>query len=138
MLSSQEVYEERQRLEDLVSDLSYKPGWWFHVPRPDEATRLVVSDGQNWYGFNHIYVTAQVRDVTDPNPQGILTVLLSNVVAIPYGESEDVILHRLHSALVAMEHHEIDEWFRRDGKTVNDPHPIEEVVTTKLQLPGML
>jgi hypothetical protein len=114
----EEVLDAYEMVKTLVGGLTYKPGWYFLTS---------LSDNEAWPMID-VEITARLQDVTKRKvapPQ--IIILETRVVFSPdelkLTEAKNWILRSLHAAIVQMEHHEIDEWFRLDGEPVTNPHP---------------
>lgn len=98
MLSIREV-------QDHLARVTYKSGWSFEA-----------YDGR-WEG-HHIVINTQVPDAYLPGK----TVTLDVHSMLPPLESVDALNRWLMWRLARIEVHEMREFFRIDGKIVDDPH----------------
>jgi hypothetical protein len=99
------------RWRGWLAEYSYKPGWRFEVT---EGGRLVVS--------------AEVPDVDGrTNPDGeplVLTIARwNNLNPGTHGRERICFELTLRDLIRQIEEHELKEWFRRDGRPVEEPHP---------------
>lgn len=94
---------------ELLKRVTYKPG-----------VKLAFDPGES-FGIATLTITSMVQDVNEPSR----TIPLTNRQALPPLEymDRDEFIFRIGDALMRFERHECDEWFRVDGKPVNDPHP---------------
>lgn len=85
----------------LVKKISYKPEWTFSVNQNGTimASALVV-DANDRTSKVETFITVETAD-------GDFAVMVS----------------RIRLAILFIEHHEVDEWFRIDGIQVVNPHP---------------
>ena len=91
---------------------AYKPSWTF---------RLVPGRG---YGGLYGDLTLIIEfDAPDATGASSTPVRLHSVSPIPYELTAVLLGAVLRHAVAAAEHHETDEWFRRGGVLVTDPHP---------------
>lgn len=97
-------------IEATLRRVSYKPGWRFTVDdrmHDDEVTIVLQHD---------------TPDVNDP--ENIITVTtLTRGLRETYSNEEILLRGVVPKLIRQMEYHEIDEWFKIDGKHVRDPHP---------------
>jgi hypothetical protein len=94
-------------LADRISRYSYKPGW---------TLRVGQRDGRDW-----LLIDVATKDARDPSvgwrlPGGRLITR-----AVEAMDDEQLTAWVL-GLIDEIERHERDEWFKRDGKPVNDPH----------------
>lgn len=92
-----------------VQRLSYMPGWSFRLTYDPDTLDI------------RLHVTALVDDSTTHEPRKI------KVGSVHWGsqmilESTDVLERWVSRGLQSMLAHEHDEWFKRDGKPINNPH----------------
>ena len=103
-------------VESLLARFTYKPGW--HI----EQRRLPESADS---------VRLQIR-FTAPDSRSLeREIPVTGTFDVPYyiwfEEDEGRFWKWLHQVILFMERHELDEWFRVDGKLVDDPHAGEGV-----------
>ena len=98
------------RLESILSRFSYKPGYTFYAGLIDQREVGVFLSG--W-----------VEDAERPGDR----IQLYTIEAFPMGLvelwSEEDVLEAVRAVCVRFERHEIEEWLRRDGARVHEPHP---------------
>lgn len=85
----------------LVKKISYKPEWTFEVNKNGA-----------------IMASSFVLDVDDRTSQAETFIIVETS-----DDDAKEIISKLRSAILFIEHHEMDEWFRIDGIPVVDPHP---------------
>lgn len=110
--------------EDYFSRLTYKPGFSF--------------DYEYKIDFNQHFVTLTMKVVDSRDPKAhmpdrwvplegrrlkLIPVTMTN--RLPPWTSEKVADDYTRYLLRNLEMHELDEWFRKDGDLINDPHADE-------------
>jgi len=99
----------------FLKRFTYKPGWEF------------VYEYQIDYNEHHILVSMRVED--SYHPGNIIPVSIRR--RIPKGldprDQEDYCIHWLQSMLQDLELHELDEWFKKDGELVHNPHSLDKL-----------
>lgn len=102
-------------LELWVSEITYKPGWTFdlirHFPYDDRDLAIVR-------------ITAKVPDVRDPTVSaeiGQVAYIYDYIVDRP--DPKDAFMEWVFSAVLQLEKHEVNEWFRVRGAPLHEPHP---------------
>lgn len=94
--------ENEQAVRDVLKRFTYRPGWKFSVDS----------------GLLRVYMT-----VTDANPpHGEMDLTFSQPIPPHIYEGFDWI-RWLYDQLRTVEMHELQEFFRIDGRVVFDPHP---------------
>jgi hypothetical protein len=108
-------YEEIRR---IVGEFTYKPGW-----------RLIVTSDDVWSRFLVLRLEAEVDDARRPGQKTTIVHQLSFQAMF----SEEHVEGFVMAAVQTAEAHETNEWLRRNGRLVDDPHvPFEERLTTRL------
>ena len=93
----------------LVGRLTYKPGVTLEVRAVYDGTPAVV-----------FRISQMVPDVTGREPEDIQVMLQEDLPPVCcQREAMEFIRHIIE----VVEKHEIDEWFRLDGKHFTEPHP---------------
>jgi hypothetical protein len=92
----------KERLESLLSRISYKPGWEFEVHGSDR-------------------MSFRVRPPDTYGPTGAIVDIVLEV-RVDDSMSDDEILDRLRIKILAFEDHECLEWFKLDGESYVNPH----------------
>lgn len=90
-------------LAQLLQHFTYKPGWWFRVER------------------GALSIKAEVPDASDHGRTITLTFQkhLPPVQHMHHFDWQGWLFH----TILEMERHEVQEFFRVDGRTPYDPHP---------------
>lgn len=113
-----------QELENLISRITYKRGFQFNVER--DQSRAIC----------YIRLTAWVTPSNRPNTEEIIPIVQMSALD-EYALSKmsmDSVLQFISHSLFSLEKHELNEWFKIDGKHVEDPHPeLSNKVTQALQ-----
>lgn len=94
------------QIKQILSKVSYKPGWVFEVSEPDDVQGLRLS----------IHVTME-----DSYKPGNSTELHIHSPIQPL-DNQDAFLRWLLWRLKLVEMHELLEWFKVDSKPWIDPH----------------
>lgn len=94
-------------IRTILQRLSYQPGWDFYITRICSEPHCVF----------HITTTAP----NSRNPEVRVNILYHVVATGLYSEAQ--LVDAVKQGLKDINNHEFDEWFRIDGKPVNDPHP---------------
>lgn len=109
---------------DLIEAFSYKPGYEFTLIHPSE--QMAIDDGLVFRApearGSSLHLKCYVPDSTRP-PHELY--LLQFQMYIPHyveHHDADYQLHYISIMLEEFELHERDEWFRVNGKLVNNPH----------------
>jgi hypothetical protein len=106
------------RIQGVLKNITYKPGWEFKV----------VNEGTS-YGLremDYLLVSYPAPSIDDPSRM----VRITSPTAI--GElscemkDEYLIATIIRDAIQYAEYHEFKEWFKYKGVTVYDPHPKQE------------
>jgi hypothetical protein len=113
--------EQRQigLLREHLKGITYKPGWAFEVCYRPNA-------GYPDFPETYLNIEAQVTDVY--HTERTTTVNLrknfnTNMFFDMLSSFELEFTNFVHRAIVELEMHEIDEWFKVHGRHVRDPHP---------------
>lgn len=92
-------------IADVVSRVTYRPGWRFTVAEPRfEGPRLLI-EAQ----VPNSYKPAETVDLRIESP-------------IPFMANEGAFVDWLLWRLLRVESHECREWFRLDGEAIFNPH----------------
>lgn len=100
-------------LAELVSRISYKPGWSFTLGQD-----RVIQD------YTWLEVRAQVRD--SRNPEQTVEFVMKRIMP-EYLTTPALFLKWVKHVLTEAEIHEMREFFRFDGELVDDPHAVVAV-----------
>jgi hypothetical protein len=103
--------DQLERLKNLVSRITYKPGWTFSL---------------TWFGDERCWlqIATHVVDVESGLPGMPLTFTEPIDLSIMETLNDETIVRGvLGNALQKFEAHEFDEWFKFKGRCVRDPHP---------------
>jgi len=103
--------EPATRLTGFLTRFTYKPRWHFRV--------FPASHGL--FSANALQITMHTQDVNWPH--GLVPVV--GTVAIPEAlpvMTDDQVMEWLREQIRRVELHEVDEWFKVDGKAPFDPH----------------
>lgn len=96
------------RLDRIMDRVSYKPGWVIDLCVPLDVVELRVA-------------------CTQPDVLTGLPTTVHTVQQLPLDRfnmmSDDQVYSWIGTALMRLEEHEFDEWFKVDGRHVFDPHP---------------
>lgn len=104
----------REKIEKIVKRITYKPGWRIYcASRPREPE---VPEGELV-----VRIIFMAEDVTAPGKQTKVGLGVSFWLDQDY--SEEVILKRIMQGVRELEMHEVEEWFKVDGRNFVDPHP---------------
>lgn len=106
-----------ERVKNILSKITYKPGWTFYVDREDKNTYKYSS-------YLKLHVIAQQIDISDP----LKIVYIKSDMMISEWDIERLSDNQLIDYLVLqlirkVELHEIDEWLKIDGINFREPHP---------------
>ncbi len=112
-----------KRLETIISSIGYKPNWKISVkPKMLRYSRRLK-------GWTEDYSTLTIRAimVAPDTITGKSTEILSDydfsAYTIENMKDEEIIRYVIKSAIMKLEHHEFDEWYKYKGEHVFDPHP---------------
>ena len=105
-----------ESLAELVSRISYKPGWSFKLGRDGAVFQCDTYT---------LFIQAQVPDSRDP--EQIVEFVMKRMVP-EYLHDEDMFLKWVKHTLTEAEVHEMREFFRFDGELVDDPHKAVKVL----------
>lgn len=72
-----------------------------------------------------IRVSKLAHDAVAPLSNFVMPVINTRLVDREWLKSctQDQLLKLIHKIIVDLEMHEIDEWFKLDGKCITEPHP---------------
>lgn len=104
------------KLADLISRISYKPGWKFELRR--ETFLYSVTSSM-------LIITATVKD--SRNPENTVEFVMQRMVP-EYLTDQELFLKWVKHTLMECEIHEMREFFRLDGELVDDPHAVKAVL----------
>lgn len=118
-------------LEKELKRYTYRPGWSFHIRRPFNNYDI-FGDGKSFtfYGSGPVLVMqAYVTNSYPPHEK----IKVTATRPVPYlfddkapvlteAEREREFAHWFAEAVLEIERHEMQEWLRRDGELVDDPH----------------
>lgn len=117
----------RDDTESALSVIQYKPGVSFHVNGMN-----ILMDRQFYPHSTHVLQTVikNLPDSTTPDQHGQYGLgprvdLVDTQVVPEYVRTTDTFYRWLHTVLVGVETHEIDEWFRVNGRLLHDPHAFQ-------------
>lgn len=106
------------RIERIVSRISYKRGWKFNVV-PRRYTNL-AGDSTIWeHGKFTVTIVAPMDNLNWPGTK--FDVGLG--VDVSEESEEELIVRQILLGVKRLEEHEVKEWFKLDGKNVEEPHP---------------
>lgn len=94
-------------LAAVLERLHYKPGWKFSIMRNTES------------GFMTLVVQAAVENVEAPHEK----VQINMTETVHPEMTDDEFINTVCSAICKMEMHEVDEYFKVDGRHYREPHP---------------
>lgn len=101
--------------ETFLKRFTYKPGWEFIYEYDIDR--------------NQHFVMVSMRVEDSYHPGNIIPVSIRH--RLPRGlspdDQEDYCDHYLRTMVQDLEMHELDEWFKKDGKLVNDPHALDKI-----------
>lgn len=107
----------RDQFITLLKRLTYKPAAMLETPQDDDIYRGLVTLTATSYVLD-ANGSARLVPVTATNPMRV------EMLADEKGNlDEKRALGFIRDTLKMLEFHEVDEWFRIDGKHVTDPHP---------------
>lgn len=110
------------KFEELIRGFKYKPGYEAILVNKEEG----LINGQSLYReparFSVLYLKCYIPDSTKfPHDDTLVQVQFAiqpDMDRMP----EHYHTYFLKQCLLSFEEHELDEWFRINGKLVNDPH----------------
>lgn len=106
---------EKTTLEEFLKRFTYKPGWRFRVRTRGSSSSL--------FGRSQLHI---VMETQDSRRDDSAKVEIEMWTSIPYdfeeGAPEWSIREWVRHEIRTMELHELDEWFKVDGKLPYDPH----------------
>ncbi len=91
----------------FLNRFTYKPGYQL---KAESFTR------------GHIILRIRARVPDADNPDQMIDLGRSMVLSVPTARNEEYVLWWLTSVLRDLEHHELNEWLKLDGKRVREPH----------------
>lgn len=110
-----------ERIRDLLSKFTYKPGWTFSIDH-----EKIWSRDSPYYDWCGIFIKASApMDNLSGDGSKVL-------VHTSYGvdseqaknmKDEDIVQYIFWRTVWQLEEHEAHEWFKFDGACVFDPHP---------------
>lgn len=103
-------------LHSELARFTYKPGWRFVLDASGHAFTL----GGEMSPFNVVRVSYPAKD--SRRPDEVETTIKVKISVPPYIEDEDAFARWLIEAISEIERHEAQEWLRRDGVMLFDPH----------------
>jgi hypothetical protein len=117
--------DQLERVQRLLKKVTYKPGWiitayphqMFDEPRSEDRyrfhneTRIVIR------------VVCLQPDTISGQPREFIHHRSLCAYDIAHLDDSKIIEYFIGRAIVEMEMHEVDEWFKYDGSHVKDPHP---------------
>ena len=101
----------RDEIRDIVASISYKPGFKIELTKIDAHSC-------------EFDVQMQVKDTYKP---GNTIVHSTHCFSLGYFGRKEHLIEFIRHAITTLELHERDEWFKVDGKLLNDPHKKELV-----------
>jgi hypothetical protein len=96
---------------DFVKHMTYKPGYKFQAQMPVERDEVIVM------------AFATVPDVNDPTRTTQVYQSRTFPGRLIDSGGPEVWMAMLHSLVVDLELHEVDEWLKFGGARYRDPHP---------------
>lgn len=110
-------YAKRQIiLEDFLLHVTYKPGWKFSI---ENYEQLVISHMESCAVVKGKKARIQCQSA-------IPTEAIED--AFQYGNFKTFVKF-IQATIVKLELHEVDEFFKVNGRHVNDPHPELDILT---------
>ncbi len=97
----------QKEIDNLIKRFSYKRGFGFHVYSLDPFTYVLM-------------ISAIANDSNNPDTD--ITLHHRKQFLFDPRDSEEAIIMQLQESIRDFEMHEVDEWFKFDGKHVNNPH----------------
>lgn len=113
-----------RELRELVGRLSYRPGWAMQVEEFAEGF---------WTG-PRVVITAMLADTYNPARMAEFRAYAS-LPPLDY-LTEELALLAIGGALKEAEIHESREWFKLDGKIIDDPHAEQRAAVALPRLMG--
>lgn len=123
----QEIYG---RLVEELKTITYKPGWSFKLLSPKDRARFGDPFGDDFFGDDflcELIITATVHDAYRPDrmievtSREVIDLRIVNMMVPPSNGS--IFASIVHHAITKLEMHEVNEFFRVNGKHFIDPHP---------------
>lgn len=100
-----------EEIKDCINKFSYKPGW-----------SVFVLDTFQSHGYEIVIQSNPVKDATgrSETPNSIMS---KTIVEYNHFKTEKQIIRYIQRKIEALEKHEMKEWFKFEGKLLDDPHP---------------
>jgi len=104
----------------FLKRITYKPGYKFSCWLDSENSTSMVDQRLV------LNMVVPVPDSTraDHKPTSLVFTSTFPLIEVVHG-GPDLLLHRVKDFFLTWERHELDEWFRLDGKMLHDPHAKE-------------
>lgn len=116
-------------LKRLIESTTYKPGYQLHLRVPERTViQGLTMDGMPGdapVGYAILAIECMLPDSTRPPHELRHIVFQTHIGAMVEEAPLSYQKHLLKEILRTFEEHEIDEWFKIDGKLVHNPHAKE-------------
>ena len=120
------------RMEELLKNLNYKPGWRFRAEwaymeerrNPRQAFSFMDTEAVRvWVQWDAPDASA-AQQATSPQPLAVISnQMLFSGRTMAECTDQELVDRALRQLVVNCELHEVDEWLRYKGKCVREPHP---------------
>jgi len=112
------------RLDLLLSRITYKNGWKFE-------TQIAYVGSGPWNGDVVLYISRPEPDATDPRKTTMIAVAQSITKFEIDSMTDRQVIEWIFRNVAEAEMHEVREWLKFDGATIENPHPPPVTVMTE-------
>lgn len=119
-------------VENIISRIRYKYNWRFSCRRDNERVRIdLISDEpdasqwrEEWHNPHQMWADRRSPSGFSHSPP-VVSIVSSQLYHLEQIQDERHLIYMLSAEIKKKEHHEFKEWFRLDGKLMDEPHPME-------------